>query len=291
MKAFRSDIRRPVSLFTVGLMASVLTASVTMAQAQSKSAVKRSTATNRGGYNRAMQPANARVTAQVGRVIVVQSPIRVRPSNGAATLFDAPQETEVAVVTDNGLYFGVLMANRTVAWIKKADIELLDFDVEMPYPTNAPVEDDNPPPIGPNDGDSLNAPDMSALTGDLDAFRRTLFQEAASYKGAPYSWGGMSHAGIDCSGFVLRVFEKVGVKLPRVSSSQAMVGQAVSFDQLQSGDRLYFDCNPNRPGVDHTGIYVGGGYFIHSSQGRGVAVQKLDIAYWRNHFVVGRRDF
>lgn len=80
-----------------------------------------------------------KVTAQVGRV-VSPTGVLAKPSAFATVMFTAPKGVEVAVITDNGRYFGILMANRTIAWISKKRVELLDFDVEMPYPVKQPIE-------------------------------------------------------------------------------------------------------------------------------------------------------
>ncbi|MGQ9728401.1 MAG: C40 family peptidase, partial [Candidatus Fervidibacter sp.] len=69
--------------------------------------------------------------------------------------------------------------------------------------------------------------------------------------------------GLDCSAFVQRVFAARGIKLPRTSAKQAEVGIPVPVSQLQPGDRLYFAVKGNR--IDHCGIYIGNGLFIHAS--------------------------
>jgi hypothetical protein len=75
----------------------------------------------------------------------------------------------------------------------------------------------------------------------------------------PYKWGGTDpSSGLDCSGFVQRVYADLGINLPRVSYQQAKVGQPVaSLAQAQPGDILAFG-SP----VDHVGIYVGNGMMM-----------------------------
>jgi cell wall-associated NlpC family hydrolase len=82
---------------------------------------------------------------------------------------------------------------------------------------------------------------------------------ALQYLGVPYVWGGSSPAtGFDCSGFVAYVFAQVGVSLPHHAASQYGYGTAVSYDQLQPGDLVFFS------GLGHVGIYIGGGQFVHA---------------------------
>jgi len=88
----------------------------------------------------------------------------------------------------------------------------------------------------------------------------TVAYEALRYLGVPYVWGGENPSiGLDCSGLVLIVYREFGVELPHYSRSQAKLGIAVGYDELQSGDLVFF----GRP-IHHVGIYLGEGYYIHA---------------------------
>jgi cell wall-associated NlpC family hydrolase len=101
-----------------------------------------------------------------------------------------------------------------------------------------------------------------------------IVQTAFQYMGVPYVWGGNTESGIDCSGYLKKVFAENGIRLPRTAREQSTVGTQVSYAELQPGDRLYF-CYKNSY-IDHCGIYIGDNTFIHSSASRGgVAVDKL----------------
>src|SRR5690606_14557534 len=84
----------------------------------------------------------------------------------------------------------------------------------------------------------------------------------SEYLGIPYRWGGTDPAtGLDCSGFVQRVFKDLGIDLPRVSRDQAKVGTEVpSLADARPGDLIAF----GRPTVNHIGIYVGDGKMMHA---------------------------
>jgi cell wall-associated NlpC family hydrolase len=87
---------------------------------------------------------------------------------------------------------------------------------------------------------------------------------------------------------VKAVFASHGINLPRVARDQANVGTPVSASQLQPGDRLYFACKGGE--IDHAGIYIGNGLFIHSSASRGgVAVDNIMKPFYANALVTARR--
>jgi cell wall-associated NlpC family hydrolase len=88
---------------------------------------------------------------------------------------------------------------------------------------------------------------------------------AKSMLGKRYKWGGEGPYGYDCSGFTKEVFEENGIKLPRESKEQAKVGKKVYRSQLRRGDLVFFT-SKNHTTVNHVGIYLGHGKFIHASR-------------------------
>ncbi len=111
------------------------------------------------------------------------------------------------------------------------------------------------------------------------------------YIGTPYRFGGNDlHRGIDCSGFVQKLYGQIGLQLPRTASEQALVGHPITrLESLQSGDRLYFWEN-RRKKIGHTGIYLGNGFFVHaSSTHKGIATDDLRNPKWRKLLIAARR--
>lgn len=121
--------------------------------------------------------------------------------------------------------------------------------------------------------------------------RTALAGYSLNFVGTPYKWGGNDiNNGIDCSGFVKKLYGMVGVDLPRTAAEQALVGQPITrLEDLQPGDRLYF-YEKKRNKIGHTGMYLGNGYFVHSSRGHnGVATDYLGQTKWLRILVAARR--
>lgn len=118
-----------------------------------------------------------------------------------------------------------------------------------------------------------------------------IVDSARNALGVPYVWGGNSlSSGVDCSGLVQQVFQKYGIKLPRVTYDQIRVGKSVSIKNLRPGDLVFFDTDRSRGGPDHVGIYAGGGKFIHAPRpGSSVKVSSLGESYYQSRWMGGRR--
>ena len=109
---------------------------------------------------------------------------------------------------------------------------------------------------------------------------------AMQYLGVPYVWGGSTPSGFDCSGLVEYVFAQVGVTLPHYTVSQWNDPDAVSVprNQLQPGDLVFFN------GLDHVGIYIGGGYFIDSPHtGAAVRIDSLGERWYAARYDGAKR--
>ena len=131
-----------------------------------------------------------------------------------------------------------------------------------------------------------------AATMATDAYQPSLIEqrlraEEQAWHGTPYQWGGLSRDGIDCSGFVMNVYQDLfGLPLPRTTTAQVEAGEAVSADALQAGDLVFFRTSRK---TRHVGIYLGDGEFAHASTSQGVTTSRLDNTYWRNTYWTSRR--
>ncbi|TSA11841.1 MAG: NlpC/P60 family protein [Deltaproteobacteria bacterium] len=143
----------------------------------------------------------------------------------------------------------------------------------------------------------LSHTDKPREEGYCKRFANLLLTTAKQLLGAPYRLGGVSGlSGIDCSGFVQKVFAKFGVHLPRSSREQIKVGMLVTnkFDwsKLRIGDVLFFRRSPSSGQIGHTGIYIGDGKMIHAARrDRSVTISSLEKPYYKKTFVAAKRFF
>jgi len=205
---------------------------------------------------------------KVGRIAVVtvdNVPIYSLQNTKSKVYSNCRKDMSLAIVSTSGSWYGVLMVDGSIGWIQASKVKLLDYTTVLPEIQRGTL---------PSRGGSYTRGQDNPIV-----------QTALQYLGVPYVYGGTSSTnGIDCSAFVRMVYAQFGVKLPRVSRDQANVGIPVSPDDIQPGDRLYFACKHSY--VDHCGIYIGDGYFIHASASRGgVAVDDLNSKFYSSTLV------
>ncbi len=113
---------------------------------------------------------------------------------------------------------------------------------------------------------------------------------AKKFVGVRYVYGGKSPKGFDCSGFVGYVYKNFGIKLNSSAASMYSDGVKVSKSSLKAGDILFFDASSRKASgaIDHVGIYIGGGKFIHAStSNKQVVIQTL--SEYRGKYIGARR--
>ncbi len=137
---------------------------------------------------------------------------------------------------------------------------------------------------------STKSATMTKASRGEDSVTDKLISFAKRFIGVRYRWGGTTPKGFDCSGFTKYVFNNIGVKLNRTSTSQAAQGERISKSGLQPGDLVFFDTNGGHNRINHVGIYIGGGRFIQaSSTGDGVTISDIDSGFYANAYMTARR--
>ncbi|MGM9852579.1 MAG: NlpC/P60 family protein [Muribaculaceae bacterium] len=115
---------------------------------------------------------------------------------------------------------------------------------------------------------------------------KALVEEARTWIGVPYVYGGADRNGADCSGFLVSVFREVaGIKLPRTTAQQREHCIPIGKDQLAAGDILFFSSKKSSRKVAHVGMYIGGGRMIHASSSRGVVEDDISLKYYLDHYL------
>lgn len=225
-----------------------------------------------------------KVIGRLGQVIKAGS---IHSSmNSRSHVYSKTKEFQYLVVssTKSTAWLAVKLVNGKNGYIRTDSVAKLPYEVTVPVTRAA----------GSTTSRSGGSSRATIRTGSQEV--DFVLNQSFRYVGTKYVWGGNSlTGGIDCSGFVKELYEKVGVNLPRTAREQAKVGQPITrLEDLRPGDRLYF-WDRKRGYIGHTGIFLGyfedgGAYFIHSSSGRrGVATDDLRNRYWRNMLVGARR--
>ena len=132
-------------------------------------------------------------------------------------------------------------------------------------------------------GDTMADPKPLTIVESIDLAKRFL--------GVPYLWGGTSSYGFDCAGFTQMLVRARGINMPRDADQQAAWSGVARVERkdLKAGDLLFF--GSSEKDITHTGMYIGGGQFIHDTTNGHPVVQisRLDDQPWTHLLVACRR--
>ena len=93
----------------------------------------------------------------------------------------------------------------------------------------------------------------------------------------------------DCSSWTQHIYRTFGIVLPRTSREQAKVGKAVTFQQLQKADLVFFSTRSDKV-ITHVGIYLGNGKWISNlGTGKDVKLLTVNATYFKDYFLYGKR--
>jgi gamma-D-glutamyl-L-lysine dipeptidyl-peptidase len=159
------------------------------------------------------------------------APLRAKPADEAEQVTQALPGERLRVLEECGEWAWVETAYAYPGWVRRADLG------------------------GEPDLDWLRA-----VAADPVDQARTLL-------GTHYEWGGMTSAGIDCSGLVHMAFRACGRLVPRDADQQEEAGERLAETDLSAGDLVTY--GPPE-GADHVAFWVGGGRILHATRRDGV---------------------
>lgn len=132
---------------------------------------------------------------------------------------------------------------------------------------------------------------QSAVSSRSAAIRTEALRKIVdSYVGVPYRYGGTTRRGMDCSGFVWRVYRDLGFSdFKRMSSAKTRrFGTAVSLATARPGDLLFFRSGRQ---INHVAIFMGSATLAHASREKGVCYASCKNKYIMKYFVDIRRMY
>ena len=134
---------------------------------------------------------------------------------------------------------------------------------------------------------------VTVVAATSDSKANTVVHAALEKQGSKYVYATHGPNTFDCSGLVYYAFRQIGITLPASAHKQGYSsGTQITYDQLRPGDIVCFNTSDDGDDdlVDHTGIYIGSGQFVHASSAAGkVIVSRMDKDYYHTAFVWGRR--
>ena len=160
--------------------------------------------------------------------------------------------------------------------VTKPETESTETKTAGPIQKTVPRFDDLP--LTKNDESKL------PFVGAYSSFNRSLMLSIESLLGTPYRYGASGDGyGIDCSGFVWRVYHLAGLDFQRTSAADMFFRFAEATDEQKStfGTLVFFN------NLGHVGIVKDKDHFYHASSSMGVTLSSFK-GYWEDR-VVGYR--
>lgn len=124
--------------------------------------------------------------------------------------------------------------------------------------------------------------------GDITINKKQLNRDhvvefAKRFLDLPYTWGGRTSFGYDCSGFTQMIYRQMGIAIPRNSRDQAVWEgfRKIEFTELSPGDLVFFGRVAEK--ITHVGMYIGNDEFIHSTVAENkpyITISNLNQAPW-----------
>jgi cell wall-associated NlpC family hydrolase len=207
----------------------------------------------------------------IGTINASNVNIRANPDLSAEILTRLNNGDKVSVFGRSGDWYKIGLSDKKKGWVYSKYLHVKDASISRGVVEDASVKAENT--------------DASEKVNKIIEYAKKLL-------GVKYVYGGSSPKGFDCSGFVQYVFKNFGTKLERTAAGQSKHGEEVSKKNLKRGDLVFFDTNGGRNSIEHVGIYIGDGKFIHASSGRStrkVVISDLTQGFYADTYMKARR--
>lgn len=127
------------------------------------------------------------------------------------------------------------------------------------------------------------------IGGEIPPQQAALYTFIDAWWGVPHRIGGADKSGVDCSGFVVGLFDAVyGKQVPRTTEGLVAAAKPVDTSLLVTGD-LVFIAFQGRKKVSHVGVYLQDGKFVHASTSKGVRIDYMRDSYYKKQQFSGGR--
>lgn len=117
---------------------------------------------------------------------------------------------------------------------------------------------------------------------------KKLYSFIEEWINTPYKWGGTDKSGVDCSGFIQRLFQEVyRIDIPRTSVDQFFTQRVDRFKSVKfcsEGDLVFFRTADDKY-ITHVGVYLRNRMFVNSATSKGVSLASLNDNYWKKNYV------
>ena len=217
----------------------------------------------------------------IGSGVITGSVVNVR--NGADISSDVILKlevgTKVTVLGRSNDWYKIKTSNGSIGWVYKDYLAVREQNVSR--------GDEEEVSAAEIEAEKIEKKSDSEMTQG-----ERIVAYAKRFLGVRYVWGGNTPQGFDCSGFVKYVFNNFGIDLERVAANQAKQGVKVSRNDLKPGDVVFFDTNGGHNYINHVGIYIGDGKFIHASSSRSVhkvTITSLSSGFYSDAYMTSRR--
>ncbi len=125
-------------------------------------------------------------------------------------------------------------------------------------------------------------------TPKSDIINIKLYSFIDDWYGTKYKYGGMSKAGVDCSGFCNILYSQIYNKeITRTTAGLSKEINRVGKNKLKEGDLVFFNISKKKN--SHVGVYLKNNRFVHASTSKGVLISNLNNPYYKKAYSKGGR--